>query len=341
MNLIKIKDVSDKYGITARTLRYYEDIGLIESIRSDNYAYRTYDESTIRKLEQILILRRLNISVKDIKRIFATTGSEVVLEILGKKADDIDEEVALLHELKEIVLKFIVQIKQADFSKDSDMKMLYEKANEIESQLTSADSAVDLGRLAEVSDKLAETAEARILSANDVSAIKNFRAVCSYLKDIENLCVSGKTLLEPIWVYYQFERKEAYWLDMKDVVHGCEEAARLTAEISAALGEPRGEIDLKFKGLVPPLPEAFSVEELAGYMPDFKKNIDIAKSIINDNMEWHIEYILENCPEEAIEMIRKSMKEVAYLCKDIAGVTEQIKAAINDPDSKLNLSAGG
>ena len=37
-NLIKIKDVSTQYNITARTLRYYEDMGLISSTRSDDYA---------------------------------------------------------------------------------------------------------------------------------------------------------------------------------------------------------------------------------------------------------------------------------------------------------------
>ncbi|MBU5427689.1 MerR family transcriptional regulator [Tissierella pigra] len=41
-NLIKIKDVSSKYDITARTLRYYEDMGLLSSTRSDDYAYRMY-----------------------------------------------------------------------------------------------------------------------------------------------------------------------------------------------------------------------------------------------------------------------------------------------------------
>ena len=71
--LIKIRDVSVKYDISARTLRYYEDMGLMNSTRSDDYAYRMYDESAVRKLEQILILRKLNISIKDIQRIFSAT----------------------------------------------------------------------------------------------------------------------------------------------------------------------------------------------------------------------------------------------------------------------------
>ena len=57
--LVKITELSGRYGISARTLRYYEDMGLIVSTRNDEYAYRLYDESSVKRLEQILILRRL------------------------------------------------------------------------------------------------------------------------------------------------------------------------------------------------------------------------------------------------------------------------------------------
>lgn len=137
-NLAKIRDVSVRYNISARTLRYYEDMGLIESTRSDDYAYRLYDEAAIKRLEQILILRRLNISIKDIKRIFNTAGSEVVLDVLEKKVDDIDEEVSLLYELKKIVLEFIDQIRRLDFERETDVKLLYDKAKDIEAQITNA-----------------------------------------------------------------------------------------------------------------------------------------------------------------------------------------------------------
>ena len=138
-NLAKIREISVKYDVSARTLRYYEDVGLIKSIRSNEYAYRLYDESAIKRLEQILVLRRLNISIKDIKRIFSTTGSEVVLDVLEKKVDNINEEVSLLHELKKIVLEFIEQIKRLDFEKETDVKLLYDKAKDIETQITNTD----------------------------------------------------------------------------------------------------------------------------------------------------------------------------------------------------------
>lgn len=156
-NLIKIRDVSSKYDITARTLRYYEDMGLISSTRSDDYAYRMYDESTIRRLEQILILRKLNISIKDIQRIFTTSGSDVILEVLEKKVQNIDDEVALLHELKEIVLDFIRDIEQVNFADSSNIKQLYDKAKEIETQLVSVDyigKPSNVSRLIEITEKL-------------------------------------------------------------------------------------------------------------------------------------------------------------------------------------------
>ncbi|MCL2546149.1 MAG: MerR family transcriptional regulator [Oscillospiraceae bacterium] len=160
--LKKIREMSTQYGISARALKYYEEMGLITSTRNDDYAYRLYDEAAVQRLEQILILRKLNISIKDIKRIFNTSGSEVVLEVLGKKVDAIDEEVSLLHELKEIVLDFIRQIEQSDFGNESDIKLLYEKTREIEAQFVNVDyngNITNANRLLDVTDKLARTPE--------------------------------------------------------------------------------------------------------------------------------------------------------------------------------------
>ena len=167
--LLKIRDVSAKYDVSARTLRYYEDMGLILSTRSDDYAYRLYDGTAIKRLEQILILRKLNISIKDIRRIFDHAGTEVVLEVLNKKVDDIDDEVSLLHELKAIVLSFIRQINSADFSREQDVKSLYAKAKEIEAQLTGYDgNPAPAHRLFEVAEKLEAKAASRLQIPDNV-----------------------------------------------------------------------------------------------------------------------------------------------------------------------------
>jgi len=146
-------------------------MGLLSSVRSGDYAYRLYDEPAVRRLEQILILRKLNVGIRDIRRVFESKGAEAVLEILGKKVSDIDEEMALLHELKEIVKEFIRQIERADFGNDSDVKMLYEKAREIETHIVGADyegNASPVNRLMYVADRLEERAASRLQIPDNV-----------------------------------------------------------------------------------------------------------------------------------------------------------------------------
>lgn len=156
-DLVKIRDMTTKYDLSARTLRYYEDMGLIKSTRSEDYAYRLYDEANVKRLEQIIILRKLNISIKDIQRIFSAPGSGIVLEVLGKKVDDIDEEISLLQELREIVQDFIRQIESADFGREADVKLLYEKAKDIKTQITHVNyngNPATVNRFLEVAEKL-------------------------------------------------------------------------------------------------------------------------------------------------------------------------------------------
>lgn len=189
--LIKIRDMASRYDLSARTLRYYEDMGLIKSVRREDYAYRLYDEDNVKRLEQILILRKLNISIKDIQRIFNTSGSETVLEVLGKKVNDIDEEISLLHELKKIVMEFIQQIEQADFGRESDVKLLYEKAREIKTQIVNVGyngnpSPSTMQRLLEVTEKL----DSKIPDIM-VVRIPKFRAITSGLLTFEELFGGG------------------------------------------------------------------------------------------------------------------------------------------------------
>jgi DNA-binding transcriptional MerR regulator/predicted GNAT family acetyltransferase len=165
--MLKIRDVAARYDITARTLRYYEDVGLIASVRSDDYAYRLYDEDAIKRLEQILILRKLDISVKDIVRIFSSDNLDVLMEVLHQKADHIQDEVVLLNELKAAVLSFIQEIKNVDFHEVQEVKRLYQRATEIVERLAQAqDTAPEkpVGRMMELTEQLDKLQDVRVFS---------------------------------------------------------------------------------------------------------------------------------------------------------------------------------
>ena len=176
-DLIKIREVTERYNIPARTLRYYEDMGLIESARVADYAYRLYDQRALKRLEQILILRKLNISIKDIQLIFQSAGSDVVLDVLGRKVD-------LLRDLRDIILEFIEQIRKMDFSSDADVKLLYERAATVETRIENIPyegNASKANRLFDISEKLKKAPEVRIVQINP------FKAFSSGADSIENV----------------------------------------------------------------------------------------------------------------------------------------------------------
>jgi cobalt-zinc-cadmium resistance protein CzcA len=83
MELQAISQVSENYGILPQTLRYYEQIGLIKSIRKDDNGYRFYDETAIKQLHLIILLRKLRISLKQIKEILNNQDASLVVKIFG------------------------------------------------------------------------------------------------------------------------------------------------------------------------------------------------------------------------------------------------------------------
>ena len=76
MELVTITEVTKRYHISTRTLRYYEQLGLLVSSKKEGYAYRTYDADALKRLEKILVLRKFRIPLKDIQRVLQSEGGE-------------------------------------------------------------------------------------------------------------------------------------------------------------------------------------------------------------------------------------------------------------------------
>ena len=65
-----ILELSKMAGVTTRTLRFYDQKGLLSPRRQDSSGYRVYDSDDVDKLQVILFYRELGIQLSDIKRIF-------------------------------------------------------------------------------------------------------------------------------------------------------------------------------------------------------------------------------------------------------------------------------
>jgi DNA-binding transcriptional MerR regulator len=64
-----IKKIADLAGVTTRTLRYYDEIGLLSPADTGENRYRYYDQSSLLRLQQILFFRELDVPLKEIQLI--------------------------------------------------------------------------------------------------------------------------------------------------------------------------------------------------------------------------------------------------------------------------------
>jgi DNA-binding transcriptional MerR regulator len=56
-------------GVTTRTLRYYDQIGLLTPVRTASNGYRIYGQAQVDRLQQILFYRELDVSLEEIGRL--------------------------------------------------------------------------------------------------------------------------------------------------------------------------------------------------------------------------------------------------------------------------------
>lgn len=61
-----IKDVKELTGLTIKSIRYYEEKGLVNIGRNKDNGYRNYTEEDIERLKLIKVLRYINFSVEEI-----------------------------------------------------------------------------------------------------------------------------------------------------------------------------------------------------------------------------------------------------------------------------------
>lgn len=70
--MMTVKQVSELTGVSIRTLQYYDKMGLLSPTDHTEAGYRLYDDTALEKLQQILLFRELEFSLKDIRAIMAS-----------------------------------------------------------------------------------------------------------------------------------------------------------------------------------------------------------------------------------------------------------------------------
>ena len=109
-----IGEISRLVELSQRTIRYYEEIGLLHSVRRIENGKRVYTDHDVRRLKFINRLKVLGLSLAemvDLEKIYRKqrNNREILpklLEILDERATQIDERVAQLVTLKKEIREY-------------------------------------------------------------------------------------------------------------------------------------------------------------------------------------------------------------------------------------------
>src|SRR2546426_5270784 len=101
---MQIGDVARRSGVPAKTLRYYEEIGVLGAPARTPSGYRVYDQSVLGRLRFVRAAQTAGLKLGEIREIIAMrdrgrTPCEHVVNLIGKRAAEIDAQIAELERL--------------------------------------------------------------------------------------------------------------------------------------------------------------------------------------------------------------------------------------------------
>jgi len=108
--LIAINVISTQMNISSRALRHWEDMGLFKSTRDLQSGWRMYDEDAVVCIHMTDLLRRIDLSIEDIKKILEHKSIDELLIVLKrqlrrleKTTKDVDKRYAVISEIIESI----------------------------------------------------------------------------------------------------------------------------------------------------------------------------------------------------------------------------------------------
>ncbi|MFE6997841.1 MerR family transcriptional regulator [Microbacterium sp. NPDC057659] len=96
-----IQEIARLAGTTSRTLRHYDDIGLLKPTRVASNGYRHYDDAALVRLQRILLLRELGLGLPQVAEVIEREKSE---------ASALETHLALLRQEQERLARQIASV---------------------------------------------------------------------------------------------------------------------------------------------------------------------------------------------------------------------------------------
>jgi MerR family transcriptional regulator, thiopeptide resistance regulator len=107
--MITISILAKKSGLSRSTLLYYDRLGLLTPSERSRSGYRLYSSADADRLEQICLFRKLGIPLEDMKKQLEAPSGNAPAEILQRRLQILDGEIAKLRKQQHLILELLKQ----------------------------------------------------------------------------------------------------------------------------------------------------------------------------------------------------------------------------------------
>lgn len=112
--LISIGDLAKSLGLTTRTLRYWEESGIIEAAPRSEGSNRFYTQDIAKRVRFIIKLKELGLTIQELQDLYTAYGEvkrtdrmiPALIQVLDKHINLVDEKMARMASLRKDIVEY-------------------------------------------------------------------------------------------------------------------------------------------------------------------------------------------------------------------------------------------
>lgn len=133
-----IKEFSKRSGTSIDTIRYYEKVGLLNSLRNENNNYRYFLEKDLKTIAMINMLKQANLKLGEIKVVLSLRNRPITpdcrtdtLKFIDEKQQQFQSQIELYQQLNGIIKKLrdLILLNEGDCNA---MELIKDELNKVE-----------------------------------------------------------------------------------------------------------------------------------------------------------------------------------------------------------------
>lgn len=156
MRMMRIGELAKATGVSAKALRLYESRGLLRPCSHSMAGYRLYGTESLRRLQQILVLRKAGFALAEIGPLLAA-GANTAEQLIDQRITRLQRELAQQHGALQTLLQVRTRLQSTSFL-DQLLECIH-MSQELEVNLTAAERAAFKQRAEELGTETIQRAE--------------------------------------------------------------------------------------------------------------------------------------------------------------------------------------